>query len=266
MSCANLQPAQPRFSPLFVLLPPTLIAASGCAGSTAAARAQHGYGWAFAISVVADLIKIAEVLVVLWGARQLWLGRGERKAAEAAAAELARKAANYQAWQVVNTAQGKGGSGGRVDALQDLARNGVSLAGVRLDDAWLEGIRLDGASLPRASLRHAMLQGASLRGANLQGADLSGADLTGADLCGAVLKGARVGAATLATAGLEGADLSALRDWESLGSVSYARIDGVRHAPPGWREWMLARGAGEGADPGDEVGQEQSFSQDWRAV
>jgi hypothetical protein len=263
---ATPQPALPRFVKLFILVSFTLVAVPGCAGSVGAARAQHGYGAAFAISIIADLIKIAEVIVVLWGARQLWLGRGERKAAEAAAAELARKAANYQAWQVVNTAQGKGGSGGRVDALQDLVRNGVSLAGVRLDDAWLEGIRLDGASLRRASLRHAMLQGASLRGANLQGTDLSGADLTGADLRGAVLKDARVGAATLATAELEGADLTGLRDWETLGSVSYARIDGVRHAPPGWREWMLARGAGEAAYPGDEEGQEQSFSQDWRAV
>jgi len=124
---------------------------------------------------------------VLWGARQLWLGRGERKAAEQASAALARKAANYQAWQVVNTAQGKGGNGGRIDALQDLAHNGVSLAGVRLEDAWLEGIRLEGASLPRASLRNAVLRGAKLRGADLQGADLTGANLTGVDLRDAVL-------------------------------------------------------------------------------
>lgn len=232
----------------------------------AAVGAQHGYGWAFVVSILADVIKIAEVLVVLWGARQLWLGRGERKAAEQAAAAVARKAANYQAWQVVNTAQGKGGSGGRVDALQDLVRNGVSLAGVRLDDAWLEGIRLDGASLQRASLRHAMLQGATLRGANLQDADLTGADLTGADLREAVLKGAQVAGATLATAELEGADLDGLRDWESLGSVSYVRIDGVRHAPPGWREWMQERGAGEVADVEDAAGQQQSFSQEWRAL
>ena len=261
---SQLRPAPSRRVLLLLLL--TLAATSGCAGAAAAARAQHGYGWAFAISVIADLIKIAEVLVVLWGARQLWLGRGERKAAEAAAAALARKAANYQAWQVINTAQGKGGSGGRVDALQDLVRNGVSLAGVRLDDAWLEGIRLDGATLQRASLRNAMLQGASLRGANLQGADLSGADLTGSDLRGAVLKGARVAKATLATAEMEGADLDGLRDWEALGSVGYARIDGVRHAPPGWRDWMLEQGAGEGAEMGDAEGEEQSFSQDWRVV
>lgn len=238
----------------------------GCTAVPITARAQPGYGWALAISILADAIKIAEVLVVLWGARQLWLGRGERKAAEEAAAALGRKAANYQAWQVVNTAQGKGGSGGRVDALQDLVRNGVSLAGVRLDDAWLEGIHVDGANLRRASLRHAMLLGASLRGANLQDADLTGADLTGADLRGAVLKGARVGGATMATAALEGADLYGLRGWEELGSVSYARIDGVRNAPAGWHEWMLSHGAGDSSDAEAAGGQEHSFSQDWRTV
>ena len=122
-------------------------------------------GFAFYVSVVANVIKIAEVLVVLWGARQLWLGRGERQQAEREAAEIARKAANYQAWQVVNTAQGKGGSGGRVDALQDLVRNGVSLAGVQLDDAWLEGLVLPGADMRLATLRHANLRGADLRNA-----------------------------------------------------------------------------------------------------
>src|ERR1700678_929950 len=30
------------------------------------------------------------------------------------------EARHYQAWQVINTAQGKGGSGGRIDALREL--------------------------------------------------------------------------------------------------------------------------------------------------
>ena len=85
----------------------------GCSARAPAAAA--GGGFAFYIAVVANVIKIGEVLVVLWGARQLWLGRGERQRAEQEAAAIARKGANYQAWQVVNTAQGKGGSGGRID-------------------------------------------------------------------------------------------------------------------------------------------------------
>lgn len=138
MSKARNRTATPQIV-LFLLLGAVSIIL-GCAGMQAAPITRKpAPQWALGISILADAIKIAEVIVILWGARQLWLGRGERQAAERAAAELARKAANYQAWQVVNTAQGKGGSGGRTDALEDLARNGVSLAGVRLDDAWLRG-------------------------------------------------------------------------------------------------------------------------------
>ena len=257
MSCHRLL----RTSATLPLIAVALIFAPGCTAPGTVTYVQPSTHWAFVVSVIADFNKIAEALGVLWGARQIWLGRGERKAAEEAAAALARKAANYQAWQVVNSAQGKGGSGGRLDALQDLVRNGVTLAGVRLDDAWLEGIRLRGANLTLASLRSTILRGAGLRGANLQGADL-----TGADLRGAILKGAEMAGASLAAAELGGADLTDVRGWESLASVSYSQIEGVRHPPHGWREWMLARGAVEGAVMEDEAGQPQSFSQDWKAI
>jgi hypothetical protein len=35
------------------------------------------------------------------------------------------KQKHYQAWQVINAAQGKGGSGGRIDALEELHQDGV---------------------------------------------------------------------------------------------------------------------------------------------
>jgi hypothetical protein len=135
------------------------------------------------------------------------------------AATIARKAANYQAWQVVNTAQGKGGSGGRIDALQDLNRNEVSLAGVQLDGAWLEGLSVPHADLRRATLRGANLRGADLRGANLELADLTGADLTGANLTGAVLKDALVARVSVMTADFRGADVSGLRGWDAIARV-----------------------------------------------
>jgi hypothetical protein len=185
----------------------------------------------------------AELLALLFAAYQLWARRGERRKAEAAAALEARKASNYQAWTVVNSAQGKGGSGGRVDALQDLNRNGISLAGVRLDGAWLEGIDLQGARLVRASLREANLSGAMLQGANLEGADLSGVNLTGADLRGTVLRGAEIGAASLGTADLRQADLAELKGWETIKNASYLHIDEIRHPPPGFTSWALAHGA-----------------------
>jgi hypothetical protein len=223
-------------------------------------------GFAFWLGIVANLIKIAEVVVVLWGARQVWLGRDERRRAEHEAALLARKAANYQAWQVVNTAQGKGGSGGRIDALQDLVRNGVSLAGVRLDGAWLEGLELSGADLRRASLAGANLRGAVLRGANLERADLSSADLTGADLSHTSLRGAEISQAILTTADLTGADLTGLRGWELAHTVSYLNILDVRHAPRGFGSAMLERGAVQGDErPTEPSDLQQSFSQEWRS-
>src|SRR6476660_5967717 len=50
-----------------------------------------------------------------------------------------RKTKHYQAWQVINTAQGKGGSGGRIDALEQLNEDGVALEGGDVSDASLQG-------------------------------------------------------------------------------------------------------------------------------
>jgi uncharacterized protein YjbI with pentapeptide repeats len=158
------------------------------------------------------------------------------------------KETHYQAWQVINTAEGKGGNGGRIDALQELHRDGVSLAGVNLAQAVLPGLdlscteklfgrkccanlvnaNLSGAKLPDANLRgaalyqanlsgafpiHANLSGvdltlANLRGAALLGTNLTGANLWGANLCDATLWAANLRGANLRGADLRGADLS----------------------------------------------------------
>src|SRR5262244_1952005 len=49
------------------------------------------------------------------------------------------KQKHYQAWQVINTAQGKGGNGGRVEALQELNSDHVSLIGVAAAGSFLQG-------------------------------------------------------------------------------------------------------------------------------
>src|SRR6185503_2222627 len=82
------------------------------------------------------------------------------------------KQRHYQAWQVINTAQGKGGSGGRIEALQELNEDGVPLVGVDVSSAFLQGIRLEHASLIRADFNAADLRGAQLEGANFGDADL----------------------------------------------------------------------------------------------
>src|SRR5271165_2193895 len=102
------------------------------------------------------------------------------------------KQKHYQAWQVINTAQGKGGSGGRIEALQELNEDGVPLVGVDVGGAFLQGIRLPKARLIRADLSavdarngdfHAAdFMGANLHSGNFRGSDLSGSNLQDADL------------------------------------------------------------------------------------
>src|SRR6201996_6394995 len=63
------------------------------------------------------------------------------------------KQKHYQAWQVINTAQGKGGSGGRIEALQELNHDKVPLIGVEAASAFLQGINLRGARLNRCTFQ-----------------------------------------------------------------------------------------------------------------
>jgi uncharacterized protein YjbI with pentapeptide repeats len=167
------------------------------------------------------------------------------------------KQKHYQAWQVINTAQGKGGSGGRIEALQELNRDGVPLVGVDVSGAFLQNAQLEKARLLRsnfsaadlrdanfnfadfsdADLRSSNFRGSHLRGAGFQHADLEGADLTGADLTGADLSGA-----ILTDADLSNTSLSNLR-WRDLGSVKDANIYGVKDAPDGFIAWAKQHGA-----------------------
>src|ERR1700741_4710735 len=65
------------------------------------------------------------------------------------------KQKHYQAWQVINTAQGKGGSGGRIEALEELNADGVPLVGVDVSSAFLQGLTLERANLLRADFSSA---------------------------------------------------------------------------------------------------------------
>src|ERR1700758_709214 len=122
------------------------------------------------------------------------------------------KQRHYQAWQVINTSQGKGGSGGRIEALQELNKDGVPLVGVDVSGAFLQGIQLAHAHLVRSNLSAAdlrdsdlafadlsdsVLQNTNLRQSNLHNADLQRANLIEADLFGADLSGTDLSGATL---------------------------------------------------------------------
>jgi hypothetical protein len=93
-----------------------------------------------------------------------------------------QKQKHYQAWQVVNTAQGKGGSGGRIEALQELNLDHVPLVGVNAAGAFLQGIQLQGANLFRADLEASDLRDSELEAADLEYANLRSANFRQANL------------------------------------------------------------------------------------
>ncbi len=167
------------------------------------------------------------------------------------------KQKHYQAWQVINSAEGKGGNGGRIEALEELNADGISLVGVNLSSAFLMGVRLPKAKLSRADFdgadaRQAVLTGANLEDANLRSANLRRARLEGvsfarsalndADFSGADLRNVDLTGATLDNVDLRGADLQGLK-WGGLQSVKGANIWGVINAPSGFEDWMTAHGA-----------------------
>ncbi len=171
------------------------------------------------------------------------------------------KQRHYQAWQVINTAQGKGGSGGRIEALQELNEDGVPLVGVDVSSAFLQGVRLEHADLLRADLSAADLRGsnfasadltfadlhdANFRGSNLASVSLSNADIKDADLVGSNLAGANLDHADLTSADLRSANLSGVK-WAGITSIKSANIAGVKGAPEGFVRWALEKGAIENA-------------------
>jgi hypothetical protein len=164
---------------------------------------------------------------------------------------------HYQAWQVINTAQGKGGSGGRIDALQELNNDGVGLVGVDVSGAFLQGVHLGKARLLRsdfsaadvrnsdfkaadlqdanlhsANFRNSSFRGASLVGAQIDDADFQGSDLSEADLSGTVLDNTDLRLVTLNHAA-----------WNNIRSIKGANVYGIQRAPQGFLEWAMKQGA-----------------------
>ncbi|OKH30249.1 hypothetical protein NIES2101_42585 [Calothrix sp. HK-06] len=113
------------------------------------------------------------------------------------------KLAHYQAWQIINSAAGQKTSGGRIEALQYLNKDRVSLGGLDANGANLSGIKLQNAKLWNANL-----SGANLNDVNFSGVNLNGANLSNATLIRAKLGGAHLNNANLNGAKFVGADLS----------------------------------------------------------
>jgi len=167
------------------------------------------------------------------------------------------KQKHYQAWQVINTAQGKGGSGGRVEALQELNADGVPLVGVDVSGAFLQGIRLQRARLLRsnfggvdardsdfrfADFSDSDLRSANFRESNLRNADFREADLTAADLSGADLSGADFRGTNLSDVDFSHADINDIR-WREIRNLGKANVHAVKNAPEGFLAWAMQHGA-----------------------
>ena len=167
------------------------------------------------------------------------------------------KQKHYQAWQVINTAQGKGGNGGRIDALQELSADRVPLVGVDVSGAFLQGIQLQGARLSRcnfagtdlrnsdfdsADMSDANLRGANFRESALRSVEFDDSDLTDADLEDADLSGADLSRTILVRADLSRTNLANLK-WSGIRDLKGANIFGVKNAPEGFVAYALKHGA-----------------------
>ncbi len=197
--------------------------------------------WAFL-----EVLEYLGVLSVLFGVVAYISETGDRT-----------KQKHYQAWQVINTAQGKGGSGGRIEALHELNADKVPLVGVDVSGAFLQGVELRRANLLRANLdsadlRDSVLESANLafcdahsanfRRANLRNADLHDADLEGADFVGATLAGVDFSRADLHEVDLRRTDLAGIR-WQKIKAIKAANVFEVKNAPAGFVAWALKNGA-----------------------
>jgi hypothetical protein len=164
---------------------------------------------------------------------------------------------HYAAWAVINSAQGKGGSGGRIEALEELNRDRVSLTGLDGSMAFLQGVRLANAMLSRCSfqsadLRQSILRSSDLTFCNLRStnfrnsvldhAQLADADLTDADLNGADLNSANLARADLSFADLRNANAANI-EWKEISSMRLTNVFGIRNAPDGFLQFAQAHGA-----------------------
>jgi uncharacterized protein YjbI with pentapeptide repeats len=173
------------------------------------------------------------------------------------------KQRHFEAWQVINTAQGKGGSGGRIDALQELNEDGIPLVGVDVSGAFLHGVQLHDGRLRRANFNAADVRNSNFDNASLQDADLRSANFRNSSFQSASLSGAQMNDADFVASNLDNADLSGadlenvdLRSaslkrvaWSGIVSIKGSNIYGVHDAPDGFVQWALKHGAVQVATP-----------------
>lgn len=164
---------------------------------------------------------------------------------------------HYTAWTVINTAQGKGGSGGRIEALEELNDDHVALTGLDASLAFLRGVQLPHAMLSRCSFEAAdlrmsifhdadlsfcNLKSANFRNTDFERAKLSDTDLSNADLNSANLCASDLSRTDLTNTDMRNTDLKNIR-WDGIASMRLANVFGVQNAPDGFVAFAIAHGA-----------------------
>jgi BTB/POZ domain-containing protein KCTD9 len=143
-------------------------------------------------SVLLNILEGFSILVAVW---LFFLEAPERD-----------KQAHYEAWKTIDSAHGLRNSYARLQALQDLNSDRVSLGGFTAPEADLRGIDLSGADLSNAYLSGADLSNANLSNADLSHANLVETKLNNANLAGSQLTGADISYADLIEANLQEVD------------------------------------------------------------
>jgi hypothetical protein len=155
------------------------------------------------------LIEVLEYIgkLSLLGALLVWLCEKRERSENF---ENAKRSRHYAAWQTINSASGRPGNGGRTDALEDLNRDGVSLAGV---DVSGSAVFATGLILTNASLVNANFRGARLIGVTFSGADLSNAHFDAINCTFGKFIGAKMNGITLTNTTFFGCDFLSSRHW-----------------------------------------------------
>jgi uncharacterized protein YjbI with pentapeptide repeats len=123
---------------------------------------------------------------------------------------------HYQAWAIINSSIGQKASGGRIEALEELNQDGVSLRHLNANEADLSGINLDKALLSNVRFEKAVLtcvetrkikeRCTTIRNADLSWGHLQGANFYKADLRKSIFWNAEMQETRLIRANLQGAD------------------------------------------------------------
>lgn len=143
-------------------------------------------------SVLLNILEGFSILVAVW---LFFLEAPERE-----------KQAHYEAWKTIDSAHGLRNSYARLQALQDLNSDRISLSGFTAPEADLRGIDLSGADLSHAYLSGADLSNANLSHANLSYANLVETKLNNANLTNSLLTGANISYGDLIEANLQAVD------------------------------------------------------------